>query len=204
MVWYPPPRVPRPKKKQETIDMRRSVRANESVAIGLVQGSRIECNHGAEATLFIPDLVVNHVRRDISLIDGLKNHNPLKGFGTSIITLAKDHKCQQFGKSDEDEALIRQWIEYTACYVNYSDVRTTAIQVLKELNTVLATRSYFVGNTQTLADIVIYYSLYNVMGKRHKTNKDDLAHLILVPFDWAGSRLHETRALNSTLHHAAY
>nr|CAD7448083.1 unnamed protein product [Timema bartmani] len=113
----------------------------------------------------------------ISLIDGLKNHNPLKGFGTSIITLAKDHKCQQFGKSDEDEALVRQWIEYTACYVNYSDVRTTAIQVLKELNTVLATRSYFVGNTQTLADIVIYYSLYNVMESLSYQEKEQHLHV---------------------------
>nr|CAD7572463.1 unnamed protein product [Timema californicum] len=70
----------------------------------------------------------------VPLIGGLKNHNPLKGFGTSIITLAKDHKCQQFGTSEEDEALVRQWVEYTACYVNYSDIRTTAIQVLKNAN----------------------------------------------------------------------
>nr|CAD7438770.1 unnamed protein product [Timema bartmani] len=57
---------------------------------------------------------------------------------------------------------------------------------------------------RSFGHVVPYFGLTLVETRLHKTNKDDLAHLILVPFDWAGSRLHETRALNSTLHHAAY
>nr|CAD7414064.1 unnamed protein product [Timema poppensis] len=91
-----------------------------------------ECVSNVCSYLGIPvQNICSEVNCEVPLIGGLKNHNPLKGFGTIIITLAKDHKCQQFGKSEEDEALVRQWVEYTACYVNYSDIRTTAIQVLK-------------------------------------------------------------------------
>lgn len=62
-------------------------------------------------------------------LDG--NRETISGFGTIVITLAKQCKKSQFGKTQEDEALVRQWIEYAVCYGNYVDLAHTARQVLK-------------------------------------------------------------------------
>ncbi|XP_069682177.1 eukaryotic translation elongation factor 1 epsilon-1 isoform X2 [Periplaneta americana] len=100
----------------------------------------------------------------IPVVTGIGDSNEkITGFGTIVISLAKQCSKSQFGKTPEDEALVRQWIEYAVCYGNYVDLMQTARQVLKELNSVLATRAYFVANSQTLADIVLYYVLHSVM-----------------------------------------
>jgi hypothetical protein len=59
------------------------------------------------------------------------NSETISGFGTIVISLAKQCKNSQFGKTQEDEALVRQWIEYAVCYGNYVDLAQTARQVLK-------------------------------------------------------------------------
>lgn len=65
-------------------------------------------------------------------LDG--NSEAISGFGTIVISLAKQCKKSQFGKTPEDEALVRQWIEYAVCYGNYVDLTQTARQVLKVLH----------------------------------------------------------------------
>lgn len=111
----------------------------------------------------------------VTVLDG--NRETISGFGTIVISLAKQCKKSQFGKMQEDEALVRQWVEYAVCYGNYVDLAQTARQVLKELNAVLATRSYFVGNSQTLADIVLYYILHGVMVDLTYQEKEQYLHL---------------------------
>jgi hypothetical protein len=59
------------------------------------------------------------------------NSETISGFGTIVISLAKMCKKSQFGKTQEDEALVRQWIEYAMCYGNYVGLAQTARQVLK-------------------------------------------------------------------------
>ena len=51
--------------------------------------------------------------------------------GTMTISLAKRSKEHYFGKTLEDETLVRQWIEYAVCYGSYVDLTQTARQVLK-------------------------------------------------------------------------
>lgn len=59
------------------------------------------------------------------------NSETISGFGTIVISWAKMCKKSQFGKTQEDEALVRQWIEYAVCYGNYVGLAQTARQVLK-------------------------------------------------------------------------
>lgn len=59
------------------------------------------------------------------------NSETVSGFGTIVISLAKQCKKSQFGKTQEDEALVRQWVEYAVCYGNYVDLAQTARRVLK-------------------------------------------------------------------------
>ncbi|KAJ9580707.1 hypothetical protein L9F63_024117 [Diploptera punctata] len=100
-----------------------------------------------------------------------------KGIGTRAISLAKQCKEPHFGKTREDETLVRQWIEYAVCYGCYVDVAQTARQVLKELNGVLATRAYLVGNALTLADVGLYYMLYSVVLNLSYQEKEQYLHL---------------------------
>ncbi|XP_069682178.1 eukaryotic translation elongation factor 1 epsilon-1 isoform X3 [Periplaneta americana] len=114
----------------------------------------------------------------IPVVTGIGDSNEkITGFGTIVISLAKQCSKSQFGKTPEDEALVRQWIEYAVCYGNYVDLMQTARQVLKELNSVLATRAYFVANSQTLADIVLYYVLHSVMAELTYQEKEQYLHL---------------------------
>ncbi|PSN30697.1 hypothetical protein C0J52_23900 [Blattella germanica] len=99
------------------------------------------------------------------------------GFGTMTILLAKQCREPQFGKTPEDEALVRQWIEYAVCYGNYVDVAQTSRQVLKELNAILSTKSYLVGNSKTLADACLYYVLYDTMLNMTYQEKERYQHL---------------------------
>lgn len=48
-------------------------------------------------------------------------------------------------------------------HINLRHMKCSELCIFQELNAVLATRSYFVGNSQTLADIVLYYVLHGVM-----------------------------------------
>ncbi|PNF40262.1 hypothetical protein B7P43_G06531 [Cryptotermes secundus] len=118
-------------------------------------GSFLEINYGKLST--------NESGRVTTVTELHGNSETISGFGTIVISWAKMCKKSQFGKTQEDEALVRQWIEYAVCYGNYVGLAQTARQVLKELNAVLALRSYFVGSSQTLADIVLYYVLHGVM-----------------------------------------
>lgn len=62
------------------------------------------------------------------------------------------------------QCLISQWFDYAVLFsgpaIN-SKVATDA--VLQELNEYLLTRSYLVGQSLTLADVVVFYSVHNIM-----------------------------------------
>lgn len=55
-----------------------------------------------------------------------------------------------------------EYSNYTRCWVPLIFLRQRK-WLFQELNAVLALRSYFVGSSQTLADIVLYYVLHGVM-----------------------------------------
>ncbi|XP_067002377.1 eukaryotic translation elongation factor 1 epsilon-1 isoform X1 [Anabrus simplex] len=113
----------------------------------------------------------------ISVTTGPNNEDKIIGFATIIAQLARASNRPQFGNDKEDEALVRQWLEYAVCYGNSSHCSQTAHKVLKELNDVLSTRVYFVGNSPTLADIVLYHVLYPVMMTLSFQEKEQYIHV---------------------------
>ncbi|XP_063242258.1 eukaryotic translation elongation factor 1 epsilon-1 [Bacillus rossius redtenbacheri] len=113
----------------------------------------------------------------VPVISGFGNHKSVKGFGTIIIACARDSKCPLLGKSVEDEAFVRQWIEYATCYANYCDSTQTAHRVLKELNSILVSRAYLVGNKLSLADVVLYYVLYTAVTGLSYQDKERYLHV---------------------------
>ncbi|XP_017771882.1 PREDICTED: eukaryotic translation elongation factor 1 epsilon-1 [Nicrophorus vespilloides] len=62
------------------------------------------------------------------------------------------------GETSEEKAELYQWLEYSLIYVSQSP-----LHYLSEINEFLTTRTYFVAQTLTIADVLLYYILYNVM-----------------------------------------
>ncbi|GLH08779.1 hypothetical protein R5R35_002035 [Gryllus longicercus] len=109
-------------------------------------------------------------------ISATLSNSTVTGFATIVLSLAKLSKTPQFGRNIEDEVVVRQWIEYIACYGRCLE-SSSSRRVLEELNDVLSSGAYFVGNYQTLADVVIYYILYNVMLGLTLQEKEQYQHL---------------------------
>uniref|UniRef100_A0A1L8DS86 Putative eukaryotic translation elongation factor 1 epsilon-1-like protein n=1 Tax=Nyssomyia neivai TaxID=330878 RepID=A0A1L8DS86_9DIPT len=97
----------------------------------------------------------------------------ISGFTTVVGSLAGKYK------NLEEECLVRQWIEYCSLYANPSLLANKGHQknLLVELNDYLATRSYFVGNSLTLADAVVFYSLVGAVESLQNSEKEILIHL---------------------------
>lgn len=89
----------------------------------------------------------------------------ISGFSTIVQSLAKESKEQiiKNGLTDlETQCLVAQWVEYAVLYASSSDKHVTN-SLLKELHIYLSTRSYFVGESLTLADLAMYYAIENAM-----------------------------------------
>lgn len=50
-------------------------------------------------------------------------------------------------------------------------------QLLQELNQYLGDKSYFVGQFMTIADIAVFYSLYDLMKRQTPLDKENLLNL---------------------------
>lgn len=64
----------------------------------------------------------------------------------------------------EVEAQVYQWIEYAVLYVAPgSKDRYVAQQMLRDFNKMFLTKSYLVGHTLTLADLAVFYAIYDLI-----------------------------------------
>lgn len=103
----------------------------------------------------------------------------ISGFSTIVQSLAKESKEQLIknGLTDlETQCLVAQWVEYAVLYASSSDKHVTN-SLLKELHIYLSTRSYFVGQSLTLADLAMYYAIENAMNNLHHSEKDQYLNL---------------------------
>lgn len=93
-----------------------------------------------------------------------KNKNQC-GYSTIVSALGRESKQDTFASSDYvKQCLIAQWFDYAVLFVAPAINSKTATEaVLHELNDYLLTRSYLVGQTITLADVVVFYSVYSIM-----------------------------------------
>ncbi|GLV40662.1 aaRS-interacting multifunctional protein 3 [Carabus blaptoides fortunei] len=101
------------------------------------------------------------------------NNTLLTGFVNIILTLIEQSRAPLLGSNSEEEAEVRQWLEYCMTYATYS----THSQILQELNDILATRTYFVGNSLTMADVAVYYSLQSAMERLSYLEKEQYLNL---------------------------
>lgn len=127
--------------------------------------------------LEVPVKNVSCNEKDKVIVAKLNNGKSIKGFGTLVTQLARSSKKNMLGKNFEEEAEVKQWVEYSVCYVNYVDCPLTKQRVLKELNSYLADRTYFVGCSETLADVVLYCALYKTMSSLSFQEKEQYMHL---------------------------
>jgi len=84
------------------------------------------------------------------------------------------NKKDTVGLSLEEEALMRQWIEYRKVVINHQPI---ANDILSELNNHLATRSYLVGNQITKADFEILSGLHDFYSSQTLQFKEKYLHL---------------------------
>ncbi|XP_055693181.1 eukaryotic translation elongation factor 1 epsilon-1 [Lutzomyia longipalpis] len=104
----------------------------------------------------------------------LNGDKHVMGFATILGSLAGKKY-----KNLEEECLVRQWIEYCSLHANPTLLTNRSHQrcLLEELNAYLATRSYFVGHSLTLADVVVFYSLNQTIASFQNSDKEKFIHL---------------------------
>lgn len=89
------------------------------------------------------------------------------GFATILESLAKESKsetAQNSKVSREVEAQVYQWIEFSVLYVAPgSKDKHVSKQLLSDFNKLFASKSYLVGHFITLADLAVYYAIYDLV-----------------------------------------
>lgn len=91
------------------------------------------------------------------------NNKSTSGFINIVVNLVKTSKRDLLGNNLEEQCEVLQWLEYCAVYAPYANNTQTVNQVLQEMNSFMEVRTYFVGNELTIADVVIYYMLQDLM-----------------------------------------
>jgi hypothetical protein len=83
----------------------------------------------------------------------------LQGFNYVLTGIAKDNPdCKKsVGQSPEERALIQQWLQYAVILRG----KSVSSELLKEINTSLASSTFVAGHCMTLADPVLFLSLYS-------------------------------------------
>ncbi|KAK0059219.1 eukaryotic translation elongation factor 1 epsilon-1 [Biomphalaria pfeifferi] len=77
----------------------------------------------------------------------------------------------------EDRMVFEQWLEYRNIITNCSDDIESQKIVLKELNGYLKDKVYFVAERFTVADVIIYHSLYEIYKKVTFQDKENYIYL---------------------------
>ncbi|XP_050315182.1 eukaryotic translation elongation factor 1 epsilon-1-like [Anthonomus grandis grandis] len=91
-----------------------------------------------------------------------RNHT-VAGTINIIFTLLKESKSTLGGKDPIEEALIHQWLDYALVYGVNANNNQSIQSLLQQLDGILATKTYLVGNRLTIADAFLYYVLLNIM-----------------------------------------
>ncbi|KAJ7338517.1 hypothetical protein JRQ81_012419 [Phrynocephalus forsythii] len=95
------------------------------------------------------------------------NNGPsLTGLTTIALHLVKQAKKEQLlGSTAEEKAVVQQWLEYRVTQVDKQSSKEDIRIILKDLNSYLEDKVYFIGNSFTLADILLYYGLHHIIAE---------------------------------------
>ncbi|XP_069127170.1 eukaryotic translation elongation factor 1 epsilon-1-like [Argopecten irradians] len=106
------------------------------------------------------------------------NTNP-KGLITvaKYITRSSKNAANLLGATPEEKAAIDQWLEYRVTRIDRSTLDKDVTNNLRELNQYLTDKVYVMGNSLTLADILLYNGLVRVMGSLSFYEKESFMNL---------------------------
>lgn len=100
----------------------------------------------------------------------LKSNEQITGFVTILKHLMETTKNPNFSLNEQDDfeqsLLVNQWLEYGNLFVHnisMSDDKNLIKALLDELNSYLVIKSYLVGETITVADLVVYFFIQDTM-----------------------------------------
>ncbi|KAL2735702.1 eukaryotic translation elongation factor 1 epsilon-1 isoform X1 [Vespula squamosa] len=138
----------------------------------------VECVNKIIKYLDISPDKLRFCENNITNINNLQADEPVTYFSTLIQTLVKNSICPDIlGNDKETQALTHQWLEYIIICINYADTSAHAKRVLKELNIALSDHTYLCGTKRTIADIVLYYTLYKIMSELSHQEKAQYVHV---------------------------
>lgn len=87
-------------------------------------------------------------------------------------------RAELLGHTAEEKALVNQWMEYRITKIDPCENDVRSMQgVLKELNSYLTDKVFFVGHRFTLADVLLYRSLHRIFMELSFYDKQHLIHL---------------------------
>lgn len=130
-------------------------------------------------TLGVP---VGEVKLNSEKIISRTNHyKTVSGFATILNTLAKESKSEIARNSTatrEIAAEVYQWIEFAVMFVEPgSKDKHISQQLLRDFNKLFTTKSYLVGYLITLADLAIFYAIYNLVKSLSPVDKENYLNL---------------------------
>ncbi|KAL1497065.1 hypothetical protein ABEB36_008089 [Hypothenemus hampei] len=103
------------------------------------------------------------ISKNDQLYARISNNKKTIGILNIIFSLVKDSKSNLGGLEITEEALIHQWLEFGIIYASDGNSKQNNQTLLKNLNNILTTKTYLVGQRLTIADVFLYYSLLNIM-----------------------------------------
>jgi translation elongation factor 1 epsilon-1 len=105
------------------------------------------------------------------------NKTTVSGYVNIILQLTKEGNSELEGCNNLEKAEVRQWIEYALLYATQGEVNPSSSQLLKELNTILSSKTYLVSHKLTIADIFLYYVLQNTLENLTILEKEKYVHI---------------------------
>ncbi|KAL4235733.1 Eukaryotic translation elongation factor 1 epsilon-1 [Mactra antiquata] len=101
-----------------------------------------------------------------------------KGFTTILKHLARAAEKQNLiGENLGEKAVVDQWLEFKTCYIDRCGAEKDTNQILKELNTYLSDKVYFLSHRVSLIDLALYYTLYTTIKELTFYDKQKYLHL---------------------------
>ncbi|XP_056632434.1 eukaryotic translation elongation factor 1 epsilon-1 [Diorhabda sublineata] len=105
-------------------------------------------------------------------LDNTKSKIPTSETTVKIFNLLKKSNSPLGPQNQIEKIQIQQWIEYAQVYGVHVDSSYNAKIVLKELNNILALKTYLVSHRLTIADILFFYMLLRVMETLSNLDKE--------------------------------
>lgn len=103
----------------------------------------------------------------LKVVTRIHNNKSVTGFATILTSLAKESKSNiatNTNQTREIEAQVYQWIEFAILYVAPgSKDKHVSQQLLRDFDKLFLKQSYLVGYFLTLADLAVFYAIYDLV-----------------------------------------